>query len=257
MSKMTFLSNNYTDEADFSIISGGEEAQFPVENIQHPFTTKVFRSTSDVSEILIDLHITTSIDSFAVVGSTIDGIGFTTATLYGSPTVDFTASTPIEIDLSAEHNFGFKLFDVAVFRFWKLELTNTAGFCEVSNIYIGKKTEISDNAISVDSFSYSQNDNSNISKNEYGQKFIDVRNTIMSLGGTVKYANSSEFETLNDIHVYHGKHTPIWFILDPDGTMSNNSQYLFSGYFHFAKDFNWKSSGPRLFDITIELEEAV
>ena len=254
---MIFLANNLVLDADLSVISGGENSQFPLSNIQHSHTTKVFRSTGNTSEILIDLHITHLVDSFALVGSTTDGIGTTGVTLYGSATDDFTSSTPINIDLSPEHNFGFKLFDAGgSFRFWKIVLTGTAGYCELSNIYLGAKTELEDNDISGPTFGYSQNDNSKISSNTYGQKFIDIGNTISTLSGTVKYANSTEFDILNNIYRDHGESAPLWFLTYPNGCFITDAEFIFSGYFYFSKAFDWKSSGPGFFDVTLNLTEA-
>ena len=257
MSKLTFLSDNLVLDSGLSVISGGENSQFPLINIQHPFTTKTFRSTSNTSEILVDLKITQSVDAFAIVGSSIEGLGVTTVTLYGSGTTDFTGATPITVDLSPEHNFGFKLFDAGgSFRFWKVELTNTAGFCELSNIYLGQKTQLLENTLSRDSFRYTQKDNANIRTNTYNQRFIDKKNTVVSLSGEIKFATSDEFDTLNGIYTTHGETEPVWFILDPDDCISTNSKFLFSGYFYITKAFNWRTSGPALFDVQIFLEEA-
>lgn len=257
MSYITFLTNNLALDADVSVLSGGENSQFPLSNIQHTHTTKVFRSTSNTSEILIDLHVTTLIDSFAMVGSTTEGIGVTTVTLYASATTDFSGSTPITIDISPDHNFGFKLFDAGgSYRFWKISMSATAGYCELSKIYLGPKTQLIDNTLSGPTFSYSRKDNSKISVNSYGQRFIDMGNTLDTLSGTVKYADSSEFDTLNNIYRDHGESTPLWFITDPDGTICTDSEFLFSGYFYITKSFDWKSSGPGVFDVNIVLGEA-
>lgn len=258
MSLITFLTDNRTLDASLSVLTGGENSQFPLSNIQHAHTTKVFRSTSNTSEILIDLKATQMIDAFAMVGSTTEGIGVTTVTIYGSATTDFTGSTPRVVTLSPEHNFGFKLFNAGnSFRFWKVKLTNTAGYCELSNIYLGSKTQLADNNLSRDTFLYKQEDQAKITSNLYGQRFIDKTNTLMSLSGVIKLCTVSEFETLNALYTAHGEAEPLWFLLDPDGCMATGSEFLFSGYFYFDKAFTWKSSGPSLYDVGINLGEAV
>lgn len=256
-SYLTFLTDNLVLNSDVSVLTGGENAQYPVKNIKHEHTTQTFRSTSNTSEILVDLKATESIDAFAMVGSTVDGVGVTTVTLYGSGTTDFSSSTPITVDISHEHNFGFKLFDAGSYRFWKLELTNTAGYCELSNIYLGSKTQLIENNLSIGTFRYEQADNASVSTNSYGQRFIDKLNTLTSLSGTIKSALSSEFELLNQIYTRHGETEPLWVIADPEGNLSSGSEYLFSGYFYFDRAFTWKSSGPNLYDVNINLGEAV
>lgn len=256
MSNLNFLSDNRLLEADLSMITGTVNAQYPLNNIKHDFTTKVFRSNEDVIEILIDLNSPTAIDAFAVVGSSVSGLGFGTMSLYGSITADFTGATEVSIDVSGNHNIGFKLWNSAgSFRYWKLVIDNTGGdYVEISNFYIGIKTELT-NGIDIGSFKYAELDNSRTVKNKYGQRFIDTFNKIKTLEGQVKYLNKTEFDTLNNLYIQNGKSIPIWLIVDPDGVMATDGEFLFSGYFYFDKDLKYSSSGPCLYDVNLNFSE--
>lgn len=256
MSKLTFLSDNRILEASFSMITGTENAQFPLTNIQHNFTTKTFRSNENTVEILIDLKQTVSIDSFSIVGSSLSGLGVGDVSIYGSLSTNFDSSTEIEIDLNANHNFGFKLWDsVGAFRYWKIVINNTGGdYVELSNIYMGIRTELN-NGIDQNSFKYSLNDNSKITTNNYGQRYIDQYNKTKMLSGQIKFLNKSEFDTLNNLYIQHGRSNPIWMIVDPDGMMATDGEYLFSGYFFFEKDLEYQSSGPFLYNVNVLFSE--
>ena len=257
MSNLTFLSDNRVLEASLSMITGTANAQFPLTNIQHDFTTKVFRSNEDTIEILVDLKQSVAIDSFAIVGSSVSGLGFGDVSLYGSLSTNFTGATEISVDINAEHNFGFKLWNAGgSFRYWKLVINNTGGnYVELSNLYLGVRTEIS-NGIDLNTFKYSQQDNTKITTNAYGQRFIDTYNKSKSMSGQIKFLNKQEFDTINSLYIQHGKSIPIWVIVDPDGVMASDGEYLFSGYFYFSKDLSYVSSGPFLYNVELILSEA-
>tara|TARA_Y100001936_G_C16091405_1_gene686520 strand:- start:3195 stop:3971 length:777 start_codon:yes stop_codon:yes gene_type:complete len=257
MSNLTFLSDNRVLEASLSMITGTENAQFPLENIQHDFTTKVFRSNEDTVEILVDLKQSVAIDSFAVVGSSVTGLGFGDVSIYGSLSTNFTGSTEVSVDVSAEHNFGFKLWNAGgSFRYWKIVINNTGGdYVELSNLYLGIRTEVT-NGLDLNSFKYSQVDNSKIKMNDYGQRFIDSFNKTKLLSGQIKFLNKQEFDTINNLYIQHGKSIPIWVIVDPDGVMASDGEYLFSGYFYFTKDLSYASAGPFLYNVELSFSEA-
>ncbi len=257
MSALTFLSDNRVMDATFSMLVGTENAQFPLTNMQNDFTTKVFRSNENAIEIQVDLQATNAIDSFAVVGSSTDGLGLGDITIYGSATTNFTGATAVPIDISAANNFGFKFFTPGgSYRYWKIVVNNSAGsYVEISNIYLGIKTQFANNGISTETFKYSEMDNSKIVKNRYGQKFIDTYNTIKSMSGTMKFVNAAEFESLNNIFTQHKKNTPIWVVLDPDGQMLTDSEYKFSGYFYFNSDLKWSLAAPTLYNVKLNFSE--
>ncbi len=254
---LTFLADNLILDADFSMVVGTENAQFPLTNIKHDFTTKVFRSNETTVEILVDLKSTMTIDAFALVGSSVDGIGLGDISIQGSGSTDFSGASTISIDVDASHNFGFKLFTGVAFRYWKLIITNTAGsYVELSNIYLGVKTQLLTNGFSNSSFSYTSTDNVNIKRNRFGQRFIDKFNRSNAFSGTVQHATQAEFTEINDVFMQQGKTIPLFFILDPDGTTATDGEFLYSGFFYLDNDPSWTLSGPQLYNISITLSEA-
>jgi hypothetical protein len=253
MSKITFCSDNKLVNADITIESGSEDAQFPLDNIKHTFTTKVFRSLTDEVTILIDLKTIAESDIICIKGSSVEGIGFNSCTVESSATPIFSGASE-SLEISSIHNFAFKQLSPTSNRYWKLTFSGNE-YVEVSNIFIGKKIQIIDNNLSI-GFSYARNTNNKVTKNSYGQKFIDTYNTVDTLSGEMKLVNNLEFDQLNAIHVQHGENTPLWFLLDPDDSMSiTDSKFIYSGYF-YMKDLVWKSVAPSLYDVTISLEEA-
>jgi hypothetical protein len=254
MSNMIFGNDNMLLTAQLSIVSGTADAQFPLDNVKHPFTTKVFRSTGASCSILIDLQSTQAVDLICIKGSSVDGLGFSTATIEGSASPVFSG-TPVSIDINTINAFAFKEMSSLSLRYWRLVLTGSS-YVELSNIYIGVKTQMATNNLNI-GFSYTSNTNNKVTKNNYGQKFVDTYNSIKTISGDVKYVNSTEYDTLNDIHVAHAENTPLWFILDSDNSIGvTDSKYMFSGMF-YMKDLVWKNIAPGLWDVNINLDEAV
>lgn len=255
MSQLTFLSENFVNDASLSVITGTEDAQFPVDNIKDIRTTKVFRSTDNTVEIQVDLLVTQAIDSFAIVGNSAEGLGFTALTIYGSASTDFSLSTPIVIDLNAENNIGFKLFDEVPFRFWKLEFTGTGSYTEVSNIFLGKKEQFTENSFSINSFRYSNDDISRVRKNSFNQPFVDRRARIKNINGRLLHMNADEYDIVNEIIVRHGTTEPIWIITDPEGCSATDAEFVFSMYALIRKIPNISSSGFGLYNASFTLEQ--
>ena len=254
---LTFLPDNRVIGSTLSMVVGTENAQFPLTNIEKDFTTKVFRSNETTIEILVDLQATATIDAFAIVGSSSTGMGFTTINIRGSGSTDFSGSSVISIDVSAEHNFGFKLFTGVAFRFWKLTITRSSGsFIELSNIYLGSKTQLDQNGFSSASFSYVNRSNARISRNRFGQKFIDRYNNINEVSGDIEFANSAEFDAINAIYLQHGTTTPLWVIPDPDSVLATEGKFIFSGYYYLQNNPEWQSVTTGLFNTSITLTEA-
>ena len=259
MASLNFLSENLVTNGStaLSIITGTENAQFPLSNILKTFTTKVFRSVGNTVEILIDLQQTKTITTVAVVGHALDGLGYTTAELRGSATTDFSSSVVQTIDLSAENNFGYKFFTGVAARYWKLTLTNTGSFCELSNIFLGTREELTQNSFSIRSFRFVTSDNSDIEENDFGQKFIDVKNRIKEMRGTIEAVNTAEFDILDALTARHGESIPLWIIPDPNNTIRSDGEFRFSMYCYFERIRGWQGAGASLFNQNFRFRQVV
>lgn len=258
MSKLCFLTNNLVDNAALSLSAGTVNAQFPLGNIKKTLTTQVFRSLGDTVKIVFDLGSTFPLDTIALTGDAVSGLlGFNTASLKGSGSLDFSSSTAYPIDLSHKYNFGFKQFTGISNRYWELTLTGTT-YVQVSNIYLGQATRLSNNDISTTSFAWDETDRVDIQTNKYGQKFINEYNTIFSLSGDISLINADEYAIISEVAANHKRRKPLWFILDPEGAMSiEDSQFLFSGYFYFTKDFKWKTTTTGIYSTSLDIEEVI
>ena len=125
---LQFLHNNKVLTADISLSTGTENAQFPLSNIKHDFTTKVIRSYEDTISLVFDLKEILNVDSMMIVGNNITGLFFTSATIQYSGSTNFTGCTEHAINLSQEHNLGYLTHaSTNTARYIQLNITNTSG----------------------------------------------------------------------------------------------------------------------------------
>ena len=258
MSKLQFLSKNLIVEnnGSFSMAAGTENASFPLTNIPKKFTTKVFRSNENTCEVVIDLQQNSTIDTIALAGNALTGLGFTAATFQISATLVFSGPTTI-IDVSQEFNIAYKSFTAEVGRYVKINLTGGGSYCEISNLFIGQADVIENNSISVSSFRYSNRDNSTTKTNQYGQEFTDKRNNQTEIRGTIQYCNDTEFQQIDDIVLRHLDKTPLWMIIDSTSNILSDGNYRFTGYFSLQNNPRWTATGYGLFNISLALREVV
>lgn len=261
MSLLTFGSENLaTDTAtEYSMIVGSENVQFPLTNLKHPFTTRVYRSLEPSIEILIDTKTTSTKNMFCVVGNntSTQGLGFNSITLYGSPTTNFTGAVAITCSISDIYNFGFIKFTDASHRYWKLVITSSGSYVELSNIFLGEQFAFSTNTLSVGGFEFLNVDNTKIISNDYSQKFITTYNRVKKIGGDINYINRAEFDLLNYLYNEHGVHKPFWMIFDENDSSAIDGSFIFSGYYYFTKTPGFKAVGGQLWNSSLDFEEVI
>lgn len=254
---ISFLSENLVDSSVLSLTTGSENAQFALENIKNEATAVKFRSQENNVVLVIDLQQTRNIDTFAIHGDTNTSLGLTSVSFKTSLTTDFTSSTAINVPISAEFLLGYVYLTTPVsHRFVEVTLTGTGSFVEVSNIFVGERIELLQQNLSISSFSYGFEDQSRVSSNSYGQKFIDKRNKIKQLGGNIEFCIKSEQETLDDMFLRHGESLPIWMIVDKEGDSINDGNYKLTIYGYFSDTPTWSASGGQTYNTSVNVEQA-
>lgn len=256
MSNIKFLSENLVDNATITLNDGTANAQFPLVNIQNESPSIKFRSIESTVKIQFDMIITRDVDSLALVGDPQSSLGIVTANLRHSATTDFSSSPVIPITLSSEFNMGIEFFASVSARYWELELTSGTNV-ELGNIFIGEVLNLPFQNYSIGSFSYLHTDNSTIRGNQYGQNFIDVRNLQQKLRGSIEYADKTEMQILDDMFKFHGRHKPLWVIVDSQDGALSDGLFRFSTYGYLEQFPTWQASGAQHYNTTMTIQEAI
>lgn len=256
MAGINFLSRNLVRAANISLTTGTENAQFPLSNILNDSPAIKFRSQENTVVILFDLLVTSTINAVALHGDTNADLGLTSASFKTSLTTDFSSSTPVTIPLNAAERLGFALTEGVNHRYLELTLTGGGGFCELSNVFIGERVELPQQNLSIGSFEYGYIDLSSISRNDYGQFFIDKRNQIKQLGGSLEHCLKSEQAELDAIWARHGKSLPLWVIVDKDGVATEQGKEALTIYGYLNDVPQWKSGGGQTWNTSLEVTQA-
>jgi len=257
MSGINFLATNYVDDSDLSITTGSENAQFPLNNLKNDFTTKKFRSTGNDVVIVIDFKQFLPVTTMALVGDATGNMGVSAASVKFSLTTDFSLSTAHSINLSAEFNIGWSFITEETARYAEVTLSGTGSYNEVGKIYLGQRINLPNQSISIDTFNYRNVDRSTVRRNLQGQKFIDVRNFLKRITGTIKFCTKDEHETLDDLYLSHGRTKPIWLIMDEASSAMNDGAYRLSMYCYFTEAFQWTANGGQTYSSGVRMEQVV
>lgn len=254
MSCSKFYFNNLA--LDAILTPETENAQFPVENIKDARRTKVFRSTSNSDFIYFDFGSAEPIDSVFLVGHSIDGVGFTTASLELNNVATWTsgaiATIPITIDTANNLAFGELVASVNA-RYAKLILTSTLGYCEVSKIFIG----VGENLGTENDFSYPLNvtfaNNSTVQKNRYGQRFVDEVNEQKRFKGDLRTMTNAEVEVIHDLARQCSNTKPFFLRISNVNIFNDNDRI--NGYYYLTSEpqFSYESGG--FWSVSLDMEE--
>lgn len=251
-----FLINNLIDNSDLSYLSGSELAQYPITNIQDPFTTKVARVEANTVEILIDTKVLTSKDTIMLVGSSVDGLGFTSISAYSSTTTNFTGASEITFNVSSAYNLAYTTFTATNNRYWKLVFTGTGSVTSISKIFLGQADTINSRGMSTEGFKYAYTDRSDISSNRYNNRFITKYPKLLTISGAFKVLDRDDRDSFAEIINIKGLTEPMFVILDPESIQGTDSNYRLSGYFYFESLPEFISINVRYYSTSFNLIQA-
>lgn len=256
MACLKFLSENFADTAMLSLTTGAEHAQFPLTNLQNDSPSKKFRAVGATTVLLVDLLQTRDLDTIAFVGSPTEVLNIISASVKTSVTTDFSLSTAYPVTMSASENMGFVTIPEVSHRYVEITFASSL-YSELGKLFVGKAFELEQNGLSIDSFSYSREDQSVVSKNKYGQAFIDRLNQVKILSGAIEFANKEEQEDLDLIFIRHGESYPLWLIVDENSEAMNDGQFKLSVYGYLASSPKWSASGGRHYNTNIDIRQAI
>lgn len=257
MAGINFLSDNYFIQGSKTLTTGTENAQFPLTNLDNASPSVKFRSSGNSVVIEIDLLQTRDIDTLALAGSPTEDFGMTAVSFKTSTTTDFSLSPVNNLTLVPSQNMGYAYITEVSHRFVEITFTGQGSYVEVGHIFIGSRINLTQQNLSIGSFEYSYQDKSRIRENEYGQKFINELPLVKSLGGTLEYCTQSEQETLDDMFIRHGKHEPLWMIVDRDGEAINEGASKLTIYGYLEAVPKWSAAGGKTYSASLSVKAAV
>jgi len=111
--------------------------------------------------------------------------------------------------------------------------------------------------LDLSSFKYGYKDLSRVTRNLYGQKFVDERPMNKELSGSIKYCTKEEMDGLDDLFMRFGVHEPLFMVTDIGGASFIDSEYKGSIYGYLKSMPSWSADGGQLYSTSISFEEVV
>lgn len=250
-----FLVNNLIHEGTTATVDS-ENAQYPLSNLLDDRRTKVFRSTANDTIIKFDFGTARPVDILMLVDSGLRSFGFLSATIQLNNTDSWIAPAYSQaVDIDFTHGFAVADFtSTQTFRYARLVLNNTAGYCEVSKLFLGQAVDLGEISFSYP-VSFAANTNANITRNRLGQRFIDEVNTIKSISGQLQTLNKEELDGVYEIMDYCSITRPVWVYFPESLTTISNNNNRLSGYYYFKDDPDLSLSAGNFWNVAISLEE--
>jgi hypothetical protein len=232
MANQFFLYNNLIKTA--VLTPSTVSAQYPVANLVDDRRTKVYRSTSNSDNIEIDLGSAQDINAFSIVHNG-TAFGVSTVTIELNSTNVWTSPAVSQvITLDTTHGFGYHIFNIDQnYRYARIVLTSSLAYCEVSKIFLGKYASIGELTFEYP-IKYKQNNNSSVTKNRLGQRFIDLINTQKEISGSISTMTKEEVAPLLSMLDFTSFTLPIWLIF-PEGNITTDNDRI-NGYYYLKDD---------------------
>jgi len=217
------MDENLVDNS--TLMASSVNALFPVSNIQDSRRSKVYRSATNSANIVIDMQETSAINTIFVVADKRSGFGVSTITVELNPTDSWGAPAySVTIPFSIAHNLGFVELPATVnYRFARVVMTSTLGYCELSKIFIGSSLALTRSI----NFGWTIKDEelSQKSRNRYNQLFVDVISRQRLINFSMSYVDKVDLALINSLLDRAGESKPIYMILGCDTMVDDNRRF--------------------------------
>jgi hypothetical protein len=252
MSCLQFFSGNLIDQATFT--PSTENLNFPTSNLKDARRSKVFRTTSNTSTLILDFQETSEIDSIFIVDNPRNGFGISTLSFDLNATSNFTSPAYTDsLTFSTIHGLGYKIFTQQDYRFARLNMTSALGYCELSKVFLGKHIDLGRGPNF--NWSYQNKDISTSRENRYGQKFIDIIGRQKVLNIALSLLNKDQLDQIFQIYDDKGTTKPL-FVTIGDDTMVNDHR-RFSGMVYINSVPTITNTSFGRYSLSLSFEEAM
>jgi len=223
MSAFKLMGENLVDNS--TLTASSENLLFPVSNIQDSRRSKVFRSTTNSDSIVFDMQETSTIDTIFIVADKRAGFGVSTVTVEFNATNTWGAPAySTAVTFSTIHGIGFvELATPIAYRFARVVMASTLGYCELSKIFIGSSLALTRSI----NFGWTIKDEelSQKSRNRYNQLFVDVISRQKIINFSMSYLDKNDLDLINSVLDDRGETKPFYIILGCDTMVNDNRRF--------------------------------
>jgi hypothetical protein len=156
------------------------------------------------------------------------------------------------VDLDAEYNSGVTEFPVKEYRFCRMVIQSTLSYCELANIFIGKKLGLNRSI----NFNWSIKDNELSTKqtNRYGQIFSDIIAKQRTINAALSLLDKDQLDKINGVIDFYGETRPFFVKIGCENMVNNPLR--FSGIYYFTDVPNISNPFFNRYNLSFTLIEA-
>jgi len=231
---LVYYYNNLAKTA--TITASTENAQYPASNIKDDRRTKVYRSTSNSDNVVFDFGSAEDVDAVCIAPNWQTGFGFTSITIEAN-TANVWGSPAFSQAFSFDSTYGTGITELSStqsYRYWRLVITSSLGYCELANVFIGPKMDITTTGVNS-GIRFKVDDLVETRQTEYGQVFIDDITQKKKIEN-VNYENMNKTEIANFEAFYDYARTvnPFWVrVKNLDSVINDADRY--GGIYRFTR----------------------
>lgn len=211
--------------------------------------------------ILIDLAVTSPVDSFALLFDPMrDPVFSTEAVLFlQASQTNSWLSPALEVTLSIDydHNVATHFFNsVQNYRYWRVKMVdphNPNLYVEVPKLVLSRSTQLSQGPQM--GFKNEIEDQSTEIKTPYGHKYFDLYPFGRSQDFTFEFLPEADVEILESIFRKVGKSVPICVSLDSEEELFDKDRVFIYG--RITGKHSQKQNFTQYFDVNLSIEEAL
>ena len=250
-----FLEKNLVDS---SVISASStNAQFSLNNLKDDRRTKVWRSNTSDATIVIDFGSPEPVDFFMLADNWKNGLGFSTLTLEANDTNEWSAPAfTTSVGINYEYGLVKQSFTSENYRFWRLNMSSSLPYCEVSRFFLGSKSTVTTNGVNYN-WTYQSNSLDSKQVNRYGQAFFDrIGNQKLLSGLNFSVMNKDEIDVIHSVDDICST-SKAFFIHFPisETLVTENDRY--SGFYRLVSSPSFENTTAGYFSVTLDLEECL
>ena len=257
--KILFLYDNLVNEPEATLVGSSESEGFPVENLQHPFRTRLWTTTSDDGSVVIDLGSSKAVTCVALTGynwtdapNDLD-LEFNTEDSWGAPPATEALTWAANPTANGNRACIIKTFDSKSYRFIRLNVVNgnpAANAWSLGRIFLGTHFEPNVNWL-ISPFGFRMVDPSIGSRSIGGQQHFDVFSQYREVTLGFRAESLAQFEEYQKLFTTVGIHKNIFMALDYDnepnemtlyGTISSILSSSIDGPTHRPLGFTFKEA---------------
>lgn len=253
-----FLDNN---KLSFGYTVTNEDGSFPLTNALSDIRSKLFKTTTTTTRIVIDLGFPDQIRAVSLFAPLGESLGITreaTVKFQADNVLDWTAPE-VDVTIPVTSDDRLVYFTDVYYRYVSLLIedpTNPSGIINFADIFIGDYTTTTLRNVER-GFGWTSIDPTTVQKSLNGTPYFDIQTQYDTLGLAYAYVTAEDRKTLENLYQRSGRYTWMPISIDPEEKIGSDDKNILTKLARFEGDFSRAHQVFEYYNIAIALEEVI